>query len=96
LVPIGGHNLLEAVRAGTPIVMGRHLDNIEDIAQQFIDSQAIIIVKDDQELQQVVINLMGNVDESNRLVSAANKVMESNQGAIGRAEKLIVEVMNHE
>ena len=96
LVPIGGHNLLEAVRAGTPIVMGRHLDNIEDIAQQFIDSQAIIIVKDDQELQQVVINLVGNVGESNRLVSAANKVMESNQGAIGRAEKLIVEVMNHE
>jgi len=96
LVPIGGHNLLEAVRAGTPIVMGRHLDNIEDIAQQFIDSQAIIIVKDDQELQQVVINLVGNVGESNRLVNAANKVMESNQGAIGRAEKLIVEVMNHE
>jgi hypothetical protein len=39
---------------------------------------------------------MENVDESNRLVSAANKVMESNQGALGRVEKLIVEVMNHE
>jgi 3-deoxy-D-manno-octulosonic-acid transferase len=76
--------------------MGRHLDNIEDIAQQFIDSQAIMIVRDGQELQQVVINLMENVDESNRLVSAANKVMESNQGALGRVEKLIVEVMNHE
>jgi 3-deoxy-D-manno-octulosonic-acid transferase len=96
LVPIGGHNLLEAVRAGTPTVMGSHLDNIEDIAQQFIDSQAIMVVRDGQELQQVVINLMANVDESNRLVSAANKVMASNQGAMGRVEKLIVEVMNHE
>ena len=94
LVPVGGHNLLEAVRAGTPTVMGRHLDNIEDIAQQFIDSQAIMIVKDGHELQQVVINLMGNVEESNRLVAAANKVMASNQGALDRVEKLIVEIIN--
>jgi hypothetical protein len=55
-----------------------------------------MIVRDGQELQQVVINLMGNVDESNRLVTAANKVMESNQGALDRVEKLIVEIMNHE
>jgi len=96
LVPVGGHNLLEAVRAGTPTVMGSHLDNIEDIAQQFIDSQAIMVVRDRQELQQVVVNLMRNVDESNRLVTAANKVMESNQGALGRVEKLIVEAMNHQ
>ena len=94
LVPIGGHNLLEAVRAGTPTVMGGHLDNIEDIAQQFVDSQAIMIVRDAQELQEVVINLMRNVDESNRLVSAANKVMESNLGAMDKVEELIVEVMN--
>lgn len=94
LVPIGGHNLLEAVRAGTPTVMGSHLDNIEDIAQQFIDSQAIVIVRDGQELQEVVINLMDNIDESNRLVSAANKVMDSNRGAMARVEELIVQVMN--
>ena len=96
LVPVGGHNLLEAIRAGTPTIMGSHLDNVEDIAQQFIDSQAIMIVKDGQELQQVVINLMENPDESNRLVTAANKVMELNQGALDRVETLIVERMNHE
>lgn len=96
LVPVGGHNLLEAVRAGTPTVMGRHLDNIEDIAQQFIDSQAIMIVKDGDELQQVVINLMRNVDESNRLVAAANKVMDANQGALDRVEKLIIEIISKE
>ena len=93
-MPIGGHNILEAVRAGTPTVMGGHLDDIDDIAQQFLDSQAIMIVRDAQELQEVVINLMRNVDESNRLVSAANKVMESNLGAMDRVEELIVEVMN--
>ncbi|MGV0035333.1 MAG: lipid IV(A) 3-deoxy-D-manno-octulosonic acid transferase [Candidatus Azotimanducaceae bacterium WSBS_2022_MAG_OTU7] len=96
LVPVGGHNLLEAVRAGTPTVMGGHLDNIEDIAQQFIDSQAIMIVRDSQELQQVVIHLMGNAAASNRLVMAANKVLESNQGALDKVEKLIVERLNHD
>ena len=53
-----------------------------------------MIVRDAQELQEVVINLMRNVDESNRLVSAANKVMKSNLGAMDRVEELIVEVMN--
>lgn len=96
LVPVGGHNLLEAVRAGTPTVMGPHLDNIEDIAQQFIDNQAIMIVRDHQALQQVVINLIENADESNRLVNAANKVMESNKGALDRVEKLIVELVNND
>ena len=96
LVPIGGHNLLEAVRAGTPTVLGSHLDDIEDVAQQFIDSQAIMIVRDVRELQKVVLTLMKDVDESNRLVAAANKVMQSNQGALDRVEKLIAELMNQE
>jgi 3-deoxy-D-manno-octulosonic-acid transferase len=96
LVPVGGHNLLEAVRAGTPTIMGPHLDNIEDIAQQFIDNQAIMIVSDNQALQQVVTNLIENADESNRLVDAANKVMESNKGALDRVEKLIVGLMNND
>ncbi|NCG28179.1 MAG: hypothetical protein GWP42_11620 [Verrucomicrobiales bacterium] len=53
-----------------------------------------MIVRDGQELQEVVINLMDNIDESNRLVSAANKVMDSNRGAMARVEELIVQVMN--
>ena len=95
LVPVGGHNLLEAVRAGTPVVMGRHLDNIEDIARQFIDRQAIRIVQDNLELQQVVLGLMKDSGETDRLVSAANEVMALNKGALSRVERLIVEVMEH-
>ena len=96
LVPKGGHNLLEAVRGETPIVMGNHLDNIEDIIQQFIDYKAINIVSDPRELQEVVMRLMSDDDEVVRLVSAAKEVMKSNEGALGKVEDLIIGVMENE
>ena len=96
LVPKGGHNLLEAVRGETPIVMGNHLDNIEDIIQQFMDYKAINIVSDHRELQEVVMRLMSDDDEVVRLVSAAKEVMKSNEGALGKVEDLIIGAMENE
>ena len=95
LVPKGGHNLLEAVRAETTIVMGNHLDNIEDIIQQFVDYKAINIVSDHKELREVVMRLMADDEEVVRLVRAAKKVMKLNEGALGEVEDLIIGVMKN-
>lgn len=84
LVPVGGHNLLEAVRSGTAVVMGPHLDNVEDITQQFIDHDAMRVVRDEHQLRDEVIGLMRDEDETRRLVEAASQVLEENRGSIGR------------
>jgi 3-deoxy-D-manno-octulosonic-acid transferase len=46
LVPIGGHNLLEAARCGVSIVVGPHLDSVRAIAERLIAAGAATIVPD--------------------------------------------------
>ncbi|MBT4160474.1 MAG: 3-deoxy-D-manno-octulosonic acid transferase [Gammaproteobacteria bacterium] len=90
LVPVGGHNLLEAVRAGTAVIMGPHLDNVEDITQQFIDHGAMLIARDRKELKDEVIGLMRDEGRTRLLVAAASEVLERNRGSIERAEQLLI------
>lgn len=89
LVPVGGHNFLEAVRAETPVVMGCHLDNIEDIAAQFIDRDAMQVVKDNSGLRDEVIGFMRDEGKAQRLAKEARAVLEMNRGALDRVEALI-------
>jgi 3-deoxy-D-manno-octulosonic-acid transferase len=93
LVPVGGHNLLEAVRAGTGVVMGKHLDNIEDIAQQFVDHDAMCVVSDAGELKDEVIGLMRDEGRIRRLVTAADEVLAANRGSLARVEEIFLTVM---
>ena len=89
LVPIGGHNLLEAVRAGAAVVMGPHLYNVEDIAQEFVDRSAMCSVTDIEELHGAIFDLMLNEDRRNAMVVAAAEVLDENRGAIQRNIELI-------
>ena len=89
LVPIGGHNLLEAVRAGAAVVMGPHLYDVEDITQEFIDRNAMCCVKDSEELHRAIFDLMLNDERRVAMVAAAAAVLDENRGAIQRNIELI-------
>ena len=94
LVPVGGHNLLEAVRAGTAVVMGPHLDNVEDITDQFMERAAMRRVADNEELSRAVDELMH--DEKSRLamVNAASLVLDDNRGSIQRNIALVMGILD--
>ena len=89
LVPVGGHNLLEAVRAGVPFVMGSHLHNIDDIAAQFIEAGGMQIVNDEVDLGNYVRKIFSSDEFSKAQVQAASRVLERNRGSLGRVEQLI-------
>ena len=93
LVPVGGHNLLEAVRARTAVVMGPHLDNVEDITQQFVDNHAMIIAASEKELNDAIIGLMRDEGAANRLSDAAMRVLDENRGSIDRTMTLLGTVL---
>lgn len=46
LVPIGGHNLLEAARSAVPVVVGPHLDSVRRVADRLIAAGAATVVSD--------------------------------------------------
>ena len=67
LVPVGGHNLLEAVRSETAVVMGPHLDNVEDITAQFQHEGGMVVVEDSIQLEDAVIEYMNNDEKTLRV-----------------------------
>lgn len=88
LVPVGGHNLMEAAAFGLPILMGKHIDNIEDIASQFSENGALKLVVQ-SELTEEIRLLVNDPQERQFRGAKALEVMDKNKGALGRVEALI-------
>jgi 3-deoxy-D-manno-octulosonic-acid transferase len=84
LVSFGGHNIVEPAAAGKPIVIGPHMENFQEIADQFLAADAVVQVNDAEELGQEVAALM--LDEARRraLGERARAVVELHRGAAGR------------
>ena len=82
LVPIGGHNLLEAALVGTPIITGTHLDNFIEISQILESKKALIKVGDYDELAGSVIKLLQNRELMREQAQRAKEVLEDNRGVL--------------
>ncbi len=50
LVPVGGHNVLEAALAGVPVLFGPHLANVADEARALLDGGGARMVRNADEL----------------------------------------------
>ncbi len=94
LVPIGGHNLMEAVGAGVAVVMGQYLENIDDIASMFTDAGGLQVVHSQVQLQATLEALMTDPSRRQAQVAAANKVLDKNRGALDMVEHLIMSKLN--
>ncbi len=93
LVPVGGHNLLEAVRAGAAVVMGPHLNNIDDIARQFLDQSAMLVVANEPALKHQLIDLMRQEDKARRMAQAATAVLALHSGALQKVQALLLDAL---
>ncbi len=91
MVPLGGHNLLEGVRAGCAVIMGPFVENIEDIAREFETNGAMSLVLDQLELEAEIYNILNDQQKRENLVSAASDILTSNSGALRMTESMILE-----
>ncbi len=96
LVPVGGHNLLEAAALGLPVVTGPHLFNTQDIAAMFVRIGALTRVADSRELGAAISALLTDDTEARRLGLLGREIVAENRGALQRLllvlEPLIVEI----
>ncbi len=88
--PVGGHNFLEAVTAEVPVIMGPHLDNVEELLEEFIREDAIIIVPNIDELTKTIRLLLVNAHKRSSMVTKARTIFARNQGAVERVEELVL------
>jgi len=58
LVPIGGHNVLEPVWAGTPVVFGPHLANVTEAAEYIVSRHYGVCVRTADALAELVTQML--------------------------------------
>ena len=81
LVPRGGHNLIEPATLGSPIIIGPHTFNFEDIVHQFISEDACIRVTGEDELLDAMEFFIGDLKIAEQYAFRAKEVVERNKGS---------------
>jgi 3-deoxy-D-manno-octulosonic-acid transferase len=84
LVPAGGHNILEPAVAGKPVVVGPHMENFQEIADQFRAESAMVQVGSPDELAHEVSALLLDEGRSRDLGERARDLVGRNRGAVSR------------
>ncbi len=82
LVPVGGHNLLEAAIYEVPVAFGPYLDNVRDEADQLQASGGGVQVRDARELGHLMHELVEDGAAAARRGEAAAAVAPSSSGAL--------------
>ena len=92
LVPVGGHNPIEAAVHGTPMLMARHRFNFAEITEQFEEAGCLGLV-DAESLAGAAANLLEDPELRATQGQAAREVIEANRGAsdklLARLEEII-------
>jgi 3-deoxy-D-manno-octulosonic-acid transferase len=88
-VPIGGHNVLEPASLSTPVVVGTHTFNFEEITVTLINEGGGVRIMAADALGETVRNLLRDGAERERMGLAARYVFERERGAVERVMMLV-------
>jgi 3-deoxy-D-manno-octulosonic-acid transferase len=92
LVPVGGHNLLEPVAAGVPVLFGPHTEHVAEIGFELARSGAGLRVENADALGRAWASLATHPDERARRVALGREFLAANVGALRRAADLVLKV----
>lgn len=84
LVPVGGHNVLEAAVCRKPVFFGPHMFNFQEIAVQLKGAGGGIEVADGKEMGRQMAWLIRHPDEYRKRGESAYLVVLNNRGAVKR------------
>lgn len=89
LLPLGGHNLIEASAVGKPVLIGPHTFNFADAAENAIAAGGAQRVKDALDMWQQAIRLLDDVVARTTMGEAAQKFAQQHGGATARTMALL-------
>lgn len=82
MVPVGGHNILEAAAVGTPALFGPYMTNFKDIAEGMLRQNAAIQCQNNSEIINAINTLYTNSAYRQLLVEKGKNFVSQNQGAL--------------
>ncbi|CAH9015368.1 lipid IV(A) 3-deoxy-D-manno-octulosonic acid transferase [Candidatus Nitrosacidococcus sp. I8] len=94
LVPIGGHNPLEAAALGKGIILGPYTFNFANISKRLLKVDAAIQISSPQSLTQTVLFYFNNPDKLIRAGQKGKEFVIQNQGASEKLLTLVESCLN--
>lgn len=91
LVARGGHNVLEPLLRGVPVLFGPHMMNFRAHAELVVDSKLGDCVQDERELQEKIAAWLRDEDARRVLPIQAARALEPHQGALACIAEYIAE-----
>jgi len=84
LVPVGGHNLLEPVAAGRPVLFGRHTENCADMAELVLQAGVGFQVADSGELAERFLRITRDPQLREAVAERGVRLIQRQRGASQR------------
>lgn len=84
LVPVGGHNLLEAAALAVPVAIGPHCFNVAEITRLLVAEEGAVRIKDAEVLGTLLEAWLGDAAERARIGEQGYAFVERNRGALQR------------
>ncbi|MET1254795.1 lipid IV(A) 3-deoxy-D-manno-octulosonic acid transferase [Aliikangiella maris] len=95
LIERGGHNPLEPLACGVPVIMGPSYYNFADITQKFVEQEALQIVVDDAELGQTLNTWLSHPEMVAQKAEQAKRLIQANQGCVNRLAEITARLLCH-
>ncbi len=89
LVPVGGHNLLEPILEGQPVLFGPHTENAREAADLALRTGAGRRVADGADLAGAAIEALRDPASWRERAEAGRQALEQHRGTAERSAKLI-------
>jgi 3-deoxy-D-manno-octulosonic-acid transferase len=85
MVPVGGHNPIEAAQLGCALLYGPHMFSVAGVAAELQADHAAMIVTDDESLADAIASLLEDKAAALAMATAAREVAERNRHVLDRA-----------
>lgn len=95
LVPIGGHNFIEAASAHSAIILGPYMHNFTANTDQFKQAHACEMISNENELAEKVLSLLENPSQRHALIHAANEQVQKNSGVLEKLMQHVASLLEH-
>ena len=94
LVPCGGHNLLQPMALGKPVVFGPYMQNFRDLTDLALDAQGALQVSDSKELTEALARLLASEADRELLAVRARALVQRNAGTAQTTVSCLLPLLN--